>query len=173
MANVIQLIQQIAMARGARFASFVYTSQPSGARLTAETARYLLILGASTQGLYERDLVALKELATTAIGLDAIACTQLIMSKEKALSQGFDEGPYEHTAVPGIKIHLPTGALHIMGLSERKDTITAGRYRTVNSAPLTLAKQSIARVLPSGRLRQFKLENVRTARLNGVIVEME
>lgn len=173
MATAIQLIQQIALAKGARFASFVYTSKPGGARLTAETARHLLILGASTAGLYERDLVQLHELSKNVVGLDAIACAQLIQSKTKALTEGFSEGPYEHTAVPGIKIHVPTGDLHIMGLTERKDTIVAGEYRHVNHAPLTRAKLAIARELPSGRLRQFKLENIAVARLNGVIVEME
>lgn len=158
-----------------QFASLLYTSKPSGARLTAETARHTVILGASLDTLYLRDLEFLKKLAremvTTHTADEIQACAELIVSKEESLTLGIGNNldatsadAYDYLDCPGLKIHRESGDIHIMGLAHTKVIIgEPATYREVKSRNgVTHAKKWIRDLLPSARLRQFNLGNADT-----------
>jgi len=174
------LLQNLAGMKGAKFASFVYTAKPSGPRLTEEKARHVLILGASTKSLYERDLEVLAEIAPTLKGLEADAAEIIAESRRVSLAVGIGHNPaytgedaYSATNIPGVKVHNVTGEIHVNGLVVRKDVITEATYRKVNSKPETLARKAVENMLPSSKFRQFKLSGITVAKLNGETIEME
>lgn len=174
-----KLLEVLAASKGAKFASFVYTAKPSGARLTQETARHVVILGASTTALYRRDLEALAEIAPTLSGLEAEAAEKIAESRRVSLALGVGNNPdfngadaYTQTDVKGVKIHNVTGELHVTGLVVRKDVSEAATYRPVKSKPETLARQAVEKLLPSSKFRQFKLSGIAVAKLNGETLEL-
>lgn len=172
------LVAEIAAAQGAKFVSFVYTAKGTG-----EVARHSLILGASTENLYERDLAKLEEMRPTLTGIALVACDELIASRRESLEKGVgNNSQYVHgaenadtyapTAIKGLMIHKETGHLHVRALTHGKTVITPGVYKTVKSSEKTLAKKAISKDLPSERIRQFDLGRVSRARLNGETLEL-
>lgn len=179
MTAFVALLEALATMSGAKFASFVYVAQPSGPRLTVEVARHLLILGASTENLYRRDLETLEALEGTFTGLQIAAAARIRASREESLAKGVGNNSaytgadaYAMTAIKGVKVHLETGNLHVSGLTMRKDVIVKATYRKVNSKPETIAKQEVEAMLPSAKYRQFRLDGVTVAKLNGDTLEI-
>lgn len=179
MSAFVALLESLATMAGARFASFVYVAQPSGPRLTVEVARHLLILGASTENLYRRDLETLAVLMPTLTGLQLAAAEKIRASRTESLDKGVGNNSaytgadaYAPTAIKGVKVHLETGNLHVSGLTMRKDVIVKANYRTVKSKPETIARQEVEAMLPSAKFRQFRLDGVTVAKLNGDTLEV-
>ena len=179
MSAFVALLESLATMAGARFASFVYVAQPSGPRLTVEVARHLLILGASTENLYRRDLETLDAIAPTLTGLQVAAAAKIRASRTESLDKGVGNNSaytgadaYAPTAIKGVKVHLETGNLHVSGLTMRKDVIVKATYRKVNSKPETIARQEVEAMLPSAKYRQFRLDGVTVAKLNGDTLEI-
>ena len=67
----------------------------------------------------------------------------------------------------GIKVHNETGEIYIFGLRTSKTVIEQGVYPTVNSRPLTLAKNQLKKDLKSSKFTQYKLSSTSTIKLNG------
>ena len=167
------LLDSLSKITGVSFVSFVYTTKGTG-----EKARYVLNVGANKENLYRKDVAVLTELLPT---LDAgspefLAATELLISRNTSLEVGIGNNPRytnadTYTAIrntPGVKIHNETGELYVTGLLNRKDTITEGAPRKkVNSSAKTIAKRKIEKTLPSGGFRQFSLDQVSVARMNG------
>ncbi len=177
MPNVADLVAAIAKHKGAKFSSFLYTAKESG-----EVARHTLILGASTEVLYEKDILALEKMLPDMVdGIDKIAVEAILESRKTSLKLGIGNNPaytcadvyVEPMGLGGIKVHKDNGSLHVCGLVEDKKIITPGVFKVVKSAPLTLAKRAVMKLLPSNRFRQFKLERVTTAKLHGETLELE
>jgi hypothetical protein len=177
MKTVADLIAAIAKGKGAKFAAFTYEAQKSG-----EVARHTIILGASTEVLYQKDIVALKQLleAGTLTPLEVQAAQNILASRKTSLEVGIGNNPaytcagvYVHPDfAPGISVHIVNGAVYVRGLTEGKVIIKPGEYKPVNSAPLTIAKQKIEKGLPGGRFRLFRLPNVLQAKLNGETLDL-
>lgn len=177
--NMVQRLKALIEERGCpQFASFTYTAKPGGNRLTEEKARHVILLGASFESLYERDIEALRGMIPKLEGLRLQAANQLLESREESLSKGLGENhaatsadAYVSLDCPGLKVHLPTGAVHVMGLKVSKVVIIPGTYRTVRSKPLTIAKDEIRDLLPSSRIRQFSLVNETEIRIDHQTLE--
>ncbi len=188
------IIAQLAKCKGAKFASFTYTNREG------EKAVHTLILGADTRALYEKDIATVEvmrsdiatahasgSLSDAEFALQTQACNEILASLAVSLSGGIGNNPaYAHSAdargegnetyvhvegVEGVKIHRESGELYVQGLSERKVVLIAGTYKEVKSRPLTLAKKAIDKGLRRGKIRQFKLSEVSSARLNGETLE--
>lgn len=160
-----------------QFASFTYTAEPGGPRLTPERARHTLVLGAELEPLYERDIEVLRELIPNLTGLYLEAAQRIKESREESLLKGIGNNSAATSAeayialdCPGLKVHVPTGNVHVMGLKVSKVVLIEGTYRTVNSKPLTLAKKKVGEMLPSSKLRQFNLGNETVVRIDGQIL---
>lgn len=66
----------------------------------------------------------------------------------------FDEnGKY----IKGVKLHLPTGNLHLYGFIHQKRVIEPGVYKAVNSRPLTIEKNKLRKLCSVSRFRQFRM----------------
>jgi hypothetical protein len=172
-----QMIAAIAKGNGsAKFASFVYTAKGTG-----EVAKVTLILGATTETLYNRDVAILTEMVPTLDGIEKVAAMEILNSRIQSLAKGIGNNDDYTCAdvyvnlenVKGVRIHKDTGEVYVSGLIENKTVIQTGTYKTVNSSAKTLAKRAIEKTLPSGRFRLYKLGNVARAALNGEVLEME
>lgn len=78
------------------------------------------------------------------------------------------------TILPNIKIHKEKETLYLFGMLIRKTVITPGVYKTVNSRPLTKAKNVIRKELSTGKYRQLFLEGIHNIKINGkeLIIEL-
>lgn len=175
--RVATILGMLAGAKGATFASFVYTNAQG------ETSRYVLVLNATTRGVYEKDIAALEFIRPSLTGIDAIACDEILASRRQSLEKGIGNNDAYTNAdtyvfLPGfdnVKIHKDTGDIHITGLQQSKQVITAGEPRKpVKSSDKTLAKKRIMREVCRGDdFRQFKLANISKVTMRGEVVEFE
>lgn len=174
---VAQLIATIATSKkGAKFASLTYRAQETG-----ELARHTLILGASTETLYKKDIAILEALLAgdTLSALDREAAQSVLDSRRESLDKGIgnndaytNKDTYTYIdGLPGVFMHKETGVVYVNALAEDKVVIEAGTpKKPVKSAPLTIAKNAIRQTLPSARFRTFRLKNVNRAALNGDVL---
>jgi hypothetical protein len=174
------IIDKIAASAGlARFASFVYTSVSTG-----EVARYTLQLGFNYRGCLEKSRLALEIESPALEGIDAQAAAELVNSIDASLAgtqenytkadtyaNVFDTSGKE---VPGVKRNVNDGSLQIFGLLHSKVQIAPPTIerKEVKSRPLTIAKNKIRQGLPIGKFREFALENLSVARINGDTLEL-
>lgn len=179
--NTVDVVNLLTAHRGARFAGFRYTAKGSG-----EVSKVVVILGASLEALYRRDIDVLTEMLeiTPETDLEFEAATALLLSRRESLANGignnsrYVHGPlaadtYQHIdGLPGIKIHRETGEVYVTGLVHHKEVIEPGTYKPVKSRPLTIAKRNIEKWLPSGRFRQYSLPALTRVAANGETLEM-
>lgn len=179
-AYVFDLVKMIAEMKGAKFASFDYT-----AKATGEKSRLVIILGADTRKLYERDIVRLQRMIlafeTKGATLYLQAAQSILDSRLTSLERGVGNNPaytcadtyiYPNT-LSGISIHKESGEVYVCGLVEMKTVLVPGVFKKKNSAPLTIARERIERHLPSGRFRRYILRNVSRVSMNGETLIME
>lgn len=73
----------------------------------------------------------------------------------------------------GVKVHNETGVLYIYGYRENKTVVTAGEAKkAVNSAPLTIAKDELRKLLRTNKFTQYSLEVGNTIKANGETLEL-
>lgn len=176
MQKVEDLFVELLRTEGTKFVSFTYRSKG-----TNELARHTLIVGFVTRHLYERDVVILKDLIDNnkVSGLSLKAAQELLESRIASLTLGVGHNPeYSCAGVygevdAGVKVHVIDGSYHVMGLVQNKITLEEGTFKVRNRRPLTIAKDEIRDMLPSEKIRQYKLQNVVGARLNGQTLEID
>jgi hypothetical protein len=174
------IIDKIAASAGlARFASFVYTSVSTG-----EVARYTLQLGFDYRKCLEKSRLALEIDSPALAGIEAQAAAELIESIDASLAgtqTGYtkaetyvDALDSTGKAVPGLKRNINDGSLQVFGLLHSKVQIAPPTIerKEVKSRPLTIAKNKIRKDLPIGKFREFALENLTTAKMNGETLEL-
>lgn len=182
MTMVADLAALIAKAKGAKFAKVTYRNEEG------ELARHTLILGASTENLYLKDIAKLEEMLAdaTVTGIDRAAVEFVLNSRKESLSKGIgNNSAYVHSAenadtyltvdgLPGIMIHKETGVMYVKALSEDKVVIEAGTpKKAVKSSEQTIARNKVRKALPSARFRQFKLAKIARAAMNGEVLEID
>lgn len=173
------LIAQLSGVSGVKFVSFTYTSKGTG-----ETSRYVFNIGASFTRAYEKDAEFVRgrlESLRKTPGVDPVeikATEEVLASLEKSLEVGVGNNPnytakdtYIQTNIPGVKIHKGTSALHVNGFLVSKTVLEKGVYKVVNSRPKTIFKNKLRKMLRTGKIRQFRLPNVGSARINGDTIE--
>lgn len=161
------------------------------AKGTGEKAQVTVMLGGSTESLYRQDKAILLTMLPNLSGIQLEAAQAILASREESLKPLTDEAGNEiaptsigHNAkytcadaytpmdgFTGVRIHDDSGTVHVTGLVTHKVVLTKGTYKVVNSKPLTIAKNDISKSLPSSKFRQYILENVTGANLNGETVE--
>lgn len=176
MTAISQLADLISKTKGAKFASFVYTAKETG-----EVSKIRVILGASTETLYQKDIDILTAMIPTLEGLKLQAAMAILNSRKVSLSGGIGNNPaytqqglyVKPEGFHGVDVNVENGTVSITGLVEDKQVITKGVYKEVNSKPLTLAKKEIEKGLKSSRFRRYLLHNVSRAAMNGEVLEIE
>jgi hypothetical protein len=73
----------------------------------------------------------------------------------------------------GVNINLNDNTIQLFGRTISKVVIEKGIYKTVNSRPLTIAKDKIKKNLPVSKFREFALDKnvVLTGKVNGETFE--
>ena len=85
---------------------------------------------------------------------------------QKSLTSNHGQTNNYYTICKGIKVHKTTGILYIYGMREHKEIITEGNYPSVNSRPLTIAKNILKKQLRTGKFKQFVVRNIETLNAN-------
>lgn len=184
MKNTKQLIDSIrGMAGTAKFVSFTYRSKSAN-----ELARHTLILGFSYHNLVEKSKLALElmtipELIAAGVNptLASEAKDAILKSLNKTLTAHANGEQNEDYTKRNLYVSLGNGlnlnpndnTLQLFGLAHSKVVIEPGTYPKVNSRPLTIAKDAIDALLPRSKFREFSLENLKSARINGETLELE
>lgn len=163
MNNISRIISEIAALaqQGARFVSVDYRSKGSG-----ELARHTFLIGADYGKILRRSMEQLTKKLPTLSGIDEQAARELIASYSKSILH-HDTGTrnedytkantYVHVC-PGLKIHKEDNSFELCGLSVAKKVLEPGVYKQVNSKPLTLAKERLAKDLPISKFRTLALD---------------
>lgn len=167
-------------AKGARFASILYTAKGSG-----EVARHVVCLGVSIERAYRRDLATLLAKRETMFDhyyniiapiaqLEAI--DELIGSLRESLTVGVGNNSaytcrdtYVNLAT-GIKAHATTGELYVTGFAIGKTVLSAGVHKVVKSSAKTIAKKALRRTMKSGKFRQFALDAATAIKADGKVL---
>lgn len=174
------LLKMLDGVTGVRFASLTYRT-----KATSEVARYVVLLGASLTNAYKGDLEKVEAaLPTLTDPLDIQAANEMIASFRQSLDKGFGKNDaytlkdvYAPTGIDGVFVNTNDDTLHLRNVFVvSKAVIAAGTPRKpVNSKPLTIAKDKLKRSLGlrSNKLRQFVLDNVSIAKVNGDTIIFE
>ncbi len=82
---------------------------------------------------------------------------------DDAYQRFFDEdGSY----IKGVRMHRESGNLSLYGLTHCKRVHIPGVYKTVNSKPLTLAKNKLRELCPVSRFRQYTIRPEQVEKIN-------
>lgn len=175
MDNVQKVIAELAQTNGCKFASVTYTAKDSG-----ELARHSILLNVSTAKLYEKSLRILRAKLHYLKGLDLQAAQELIASLSESLQKGIGQNDnytlkdVRKDIFKGVWVSSETGNLFLQGFSRGKVVLREGVYKSVNSKPLTIAKNKLRKCLPISRIRTFKLDsaNLERVKVNGQTLEV-
>jgi hypothetical protein len=173
----IELKVALAAFQRARFASLAYSPETGG------TFRYTLILGFSYNECLENSLLELEISRGEFSGIQLQACDELIASfraslngTQKNYTKSHIYGPAmdeSGKAIKGLKVNSNDGSFQLFGLIQSKVEIEAApAKKSVKSSDLTIAKNKLRRTLPVGKFREFAVENIEIAKLNGETIEL-
>ena len=131
-----------------------------------EIANHLLNVGIKYENAVKADVAFLQKLDiqnhvfTSTPELIETARLELIESflKPNENRSNGQINAYTHIG-NGIKVENNTGFLHVYGYREKKDVIINGNYPTVNSKPLTIAKNELRKLLRTGKFVNFILKS--------------
>lgn len=155
----------------ARFVSILYRSKESG-----ELARHTINLNVNRTRCLRRDVRVLDALRPTLTGLEAVAADELLASMRETLETGKNSaytkaGYYAGEGNGNVQVSVKDVA-YVRGYSVRKEVLEAGTYKTVKSAPKTLAKNKLRKLLRNTKVREFRIspENFVAARAEGKMI---
>jgi hypothetical protein len=178
MKNIIETITNA----GTTFASFVYTNKISKKGEIPETARYTLILGGKYINLLEKSKLELELLIPTFQGDMLTAANEVMASLNKSIEahkNGTQSADYTKKGMyspigNGVNINDNDNSIQVFGLLHSKVVIKEGFRKPVNSAPMTILKNKIRKMLPIAGFREFAFDvgNIQTVKVNGDTLEV-
>ena len=161
---------------GPSFVGVTYTTKDSG-----EKSRYVLNLGTDYLNLVRKSL-AEAEAVETKTELEAEAKADVIASLKNTLANaeiGLSNDAYTKANVytpicKGIKAHIKDESFEVCGLVVSRKVLIAGVHKSVNSKPLTLAKNAIRKALSISKYRTLCLDrgHLESLRLGGNEIEV-
>lgn len=177
----MNIVDKIASQAGlARFVSLTYSSKTTG-----EVARYVVQLGFSYRNLLHKSLIQLEVEREIMTDLSREAADDLIESMNESLNgtqnKYTKKDIYQDYVDPsgkkiqGVKVNKNDGSIKIFGLITSKTQITppVNQQKPKESSPLVAAKDRIRKSLPIGRFREFSIDNLHSAKINGEVLEIE
>lgn len=176
--TVAKIVAAVAKINGPRFVGVTYRSKSTG-----ELARHTLIVGADYRALTVKSMEELTRLLPSLTDLRLQAANELLVSYSKSLlamdtntaHPDYTKADTYENIVPGIKLNRNDGTLELAGLSHAKRVIEQGVYKTVNSRPLTIAKQEIEKQLSRSKYRTLAIDAdaMESIRIGGSEIECE
>jgi hypothetical protein len=164
------------------------------AKTTGEVANHVINVNLSVKTAKERDLNTLLNCNendllnienSQGIALDILrtALSELIASAEKNLSENTEDRTAQSQAqtdayihlTPAIRLHKDTMEIHVFGQAISKTVLVKGQYKTVNSKPLTIAKNTIKKHLDlrADKFRDFIVGHIDKIKINGETLEVQ
>lgn len=144
-----------------------------------EVADHVFNIGADYNKAKEADIKFLQELDLTKgqWNSDMVTMAQakadLIKSLTKAdeVRSQAQADAYTHIC-KGVKVHNQNGCLYVYGNRVNKVIHKQGEYKSVNSRPLTIAKDELRKLLKTGKFRQFIMAEATSFKANGETMEV-
>jgi hypothetical protein len=130
-----------------------------------EISNYLINVGVSLENAKSKDIEYLENLDVKTLKTDIdfdllneakIALIEALKKPNQNRSNG-QKNAYT-TISKGIRLHNETNRLHVYGFFVKKDVIVKGVYKTVNSRPLTIAKNYLRKGMKSTKFRTMILQ---------------
>ena len=170
MINIVSILANIT---SPTFASFLYRSKTDNS-----LARYTVILGAKYTNLLDKSKTALEiEMQTmdSALHPAAQAVMDSLNKSIEAHSKGEQNSDYtkKDQYIPlgnGININSNDASIQVFGLIHSKVVIEAGNEKKpVKSSPMTIAKNTVRRMLPISKFREFAFDigNIHAVKVSG------
>ena len=161
--------------KSARFVSLLYRAKESG-----ELARHTILLNVNRTNALKRDLAVLKrKQGRFADPIKNLACDELIASITETLTTGSNsqytkKGYYEGQGNGNVQVSVQD-VCYVRGYTLGKEVLEKGTYKTVKSAPKTIAKNELRRELKNTRCREFRItpENFLVARAEGKAIMVD
>lgn len=87
----------------------------------------------------------------------------------------YEDYKVDGKTIQGLKVNKNDGSLKVFGLVTSKVQVSpeVTPHKKYNSAPLTIEKNRITKTLPIGRFREFALDNLTVAKINGETLVLE
>ena len=178
-----ELLNQLELCKGARFASFKYLAIG-----TNVVSRYNVTLNVDFIAMYRRQKAKVEAVIGTLSGVELDAANDILKSLNTSLDKGIgnndrythgkDAGDtYLHTAIPNVVVSKNDGSVHLKNLIVRSSVVLDDSNRIekkpVKSSALVIAKNKLKKDLGFEKVNQFKLEGISVAKLNGEVLEFE
>lgn len=180
--SIADVLAKLSKGKGAKFASFVYRAKGTG-----ELAKHMVILGAITENVYQKDIEALTALLPSLAGMEKLAAEKIIASRQESLVKGIgNNSQYVHSpenadtyvnvdGIAGVKVNKRNGLIYIMCLSNGKVVLEPSQKPPRKYGELAAAKYDVMK-RAGGRgdhIRQFIIKNLREVRMNGEVMELD
>tara|TARA_R100000995_G_scaffold84922_1_gene65900 strand:+ start:21689 stop:22198 length:510 start_codon:yes stop_codon:yes gene_type:complete len=163
MKNLINKLKQF---NGVQFVAINNYTNKQG-----EISKVLLNVGASIQNAKQKDINTLKGISYDYETIEEKARIELLTALTKPTKQTKNRSQGQKDAYvqlcTGIRMHIETKTIYIYGLQVRKNVVQKGEYKTVNSRPLTIAKNIIRKTLKHTKFRQYSLSKIDTLTFDG------
>jgi hypothetical protein len=187
--NIAEICKILANIKGCKFASLTYL-----AKSTKELGRFTVEIGFSYHRAVEKSVVELeilmaentklpKEHADKWNKLQVQAADEVMASLKKTLDAhavGKQNEDYTKKGqyIPfgnGLNVNTTDNTIQLFGLLRSKVVLKEGVYKTVNSAPLTIEKNKIRKMLPVSDFREFALDigNIAQLKADGETIVVE
>jgi hypothetical protein len=176
-AQIVALIKGLASIEGVKFVAIKNYENANG-----EISNYVINCGADYGKAKEADLKALENkeaLEGVTFGSVSMYAEQariaLIEAIKKPSKGSVAQTEAYLTVAPNVRLHLDSGRLFVFGFTipNSKVVLVEGVYPSVNSAPLTIAKDKIRKNLKHTKFRQFAFDQLKQVRLNGETLEID
>jgi len=175
-----QVAEAIKSIKGCQFASLTYLTKK-----TKELARYTVNLGFSYHTAVEKSVTELEILMAEMVdktALPYLAAVEVMESLKKTLAAHAEGKQNEDYTKAGQYISIGNGlnlntvdnTIQLFGLLHSKVVLAEGEpQKPVKSAPMTIAKNKLRKVLSIGKFREFALDegNVCGVKVNGDTIE--
>lgn len=182
-ADVRKLVRLLSTNPGVQFASFLYKTVTDARGYGGVVQHVTLILGASTENLYEKDVAILEALVPTLKGTEKEVAEELLASRRESLSKGIGNNSAYTQAntwwIPkrlrgtGLRVHRQDGHWQITALVHNRIVIDPGNPKPDTRRPRTIIKDKIESRLPSRRFRTYRLDHIAGIRVRGETVEFD
>ena len=181
--KALQVIKAVKEATEKSITGVSFVSVKNYTNKQGEVSNSLINIGIKYESAKKKDIAFLNELnIEKAIAeFDLKSDKSLLEEARKELMVGFIKPEVNRsqgqinaytTIFDGVKVHNETGVLYIYGYRENKTVLVKGEYKTVNSKPLTIAKDELRKLLKTGKFTQYSLEVGNTLKLNGETLEL-
>ncbi len=178
---IAEITKAVTKIKGCQFASLTYLSKTAG-----ELARYTANFGFSYHQIVEKSITELEILIRENENVwDAtwkLAASELMASFKETIAahaRGEQNAAYTKKGqyIPlggGANLNVADNTIQLFGLVLTKKVLVEGVYPKVNSAPKTVAKNKIRKLLPVGNFREFAMDlsQVEQMKINGSVIEI-